>query len=254
MSSELLRSMPMPDALELLPVPSPPAARSAAPRQGGTAAEILAARAAARQEATVSPMEAVDLLARELSAAGQGARRVVVLGTSSNVGTTQTAIALARSLAVGSRVVLAELAVASPNLSVIAADPAAAGFAELVQGSASFGEIVTRDRHSGAHLVMAGRAHVDPETFFGSQRLAIAFEALGRSYERVIIDAGAAEALPLERLARLALRAVLVTDDADDPASAVLRERLLRAGFEHVNVLSGASSGAGAPGDRAAAA
>jgi Mrp family chromosome partitioning ATPase/capsular polysaccharide biosynthesis protein len=249
MSAELLRSMPMPDALELLP-----AARSAAPRQSGTAAEILAARAAARQEAAISPMEAVDLLARELSAAGQGARRVVVLGTSSNVGTTQTAIALARSLAAGSRVVLAELAVASPNLSVIAADPAASGFAELAQGSASFGEIITRDRHSGAHLVMAGRAQVDPETFLGSQRLAIAFEALGRSYERVIIDAGAADALPLERLARLALRAVLVTGDGDDPASAVLRERLLRAGFEHVNVLSGASSGAGAPGDRAAAA
>ena len=253
MSGELLRSMPMPDALELLPA-APPAARSAAPRQSGTAAEILAARGAARQEATVSPMEAVDLLARELSAAGQGARRVAVLGTSSNVGTTQTAIALARSLAAGSRVVLAELAVASPNLSVIAADPAASGFAELVQGSATFGEIITRDRHSGAHLVMAGRAQVDPETFLGSQRLAIAFEALGRSYERVIIDAGAADALPLERLARLALRAVLVTGDGDDPASAVLRERLLRAGFEHVNVLSGASSGAGASGDRAAAA
>jgi hypothetical protein len=60
--------------------------------------------------------------------------------------------------------------------------------------------------------------------------------------------------LPLERLARLALRAVLVTGDGDDPASAVLRERLLRAGFEHVNVLSGVSSGAGASGDRAAAA
>ena len=253
MSGELLRSMPIPDALELLPAP-PPAARSTAPRQSGTAAEILAARAAVRQEAAVSPMEAVDLLARELSAAGQGPRRVAALGTSSNVGTTQTAIALARSLAGGSRVVLAELAVASPNLSVIAADPAASGFAELVQGSASFGEIITRDRHSPAHLVMAGRAQVDPETFLGSQRLAIAFEALGRSYEWVIIDAGPADALPLERLARLALRAVLVTGDGDDPASAVLRERLLRAGFEHVNVLSGASSGAGASGDRAAAA
>jgi len=252
MTAELLRSMPVRDPLDLSPTRDP-VSRLAAPRQDAAAAEWLAFREGAPPEPAVSPAEAVELLARQLSAAGQGARRVAIFGTSRNVGTTQAAIALARSLADGSRVVLAELALASPNLSAIAADPMAPGLAELVQGSATFGEIITRDRHSRAHLVMAGRNEVDPETFFGSQRLAIAFEALGRSYDRVVIDAGAADELPLERLPRLALRAVLVTGDGNESASAVLRERLLRAGFEHVNILSGARSGAGAPGDRAAA-
>jgi hypothetical protein len=70
---------------------------------------------------------------------------------------------------------------------------------QIVQGSASFGEIITRDRHSGAHLVMAGRAQVDSETFLGSQRLAIAFEALGRSYEWVTIDASTSSPARLTR-------------------------------------------------------
>ncbi|HEY7246561.1 MAG TPA: exopolysaccharide transport family protein [Xanthobacteraceae bacterium] len=254
MTAELLRSMPASDPLDLSATPEP-VSRLSPGRQDSAAAERLAtAPAAAPPQPGVSPREASELLARELSAAGQGARRVAVLGTSRNVGTTQAAVALARSLAAGSSVVLAELALASPNLSAIAADPTTPGLAELVQGSATFGEIITRDRHSRAHLVMAGRGQADPETFFTSQRLAIAFEALGRSYDRVIIDAGAAEDWPLERLARLARRAVLVTGDSSESERGALREHLLRAGFEHVSVLSGAPAGAGTPGDRAAAA
>ena len=44
---------------------------------------------------------------------------------------------------------LVDLALGSPNLSVIAADPDAPGIAELAQGSASFGQVITRDRFSG---------------------------------------------------------------------------------------------------------
>jgi len=38
---------------------------------------------------------------------------------------------------------------------VIASDPAAPGLSELVQGAATFGQIITRDRYSRAHLIMA---------------------------------------------------------------------------------------------------
>ena len=69
-----------------------------------------------------------------------------------------TAITLARELAKQARVVLVDLALGAPNLSVIAVDPGAPGIADLVRGTASFGEIITRDRYSRVHLVMAGRA------------------------------------------------------------------------------------------------
>jgi Mrp family chromosome partitioning ATPase len=149
-----------------------------------------------------------------------------------------TAIALARCLAGRSRVVLVELALASPNLSVIAGDPLAPGLSELIQGSATFGEIITRDRHSRAHLVLVGRVPLDAATLMESERLSLAIEALARSYDHVVVDAGAADAVPLERFAVLGPRAVLVTAELDNAATALVRERLLKAGFANVSVLA----------------
>jgi succinoglycan biosynthesis transport protein ExoP len=196
-----------------------------------------------------------DRLVRELSDAGEGARRITVIGTVRNVGTTKTAIAIARSLAGGARVVLVELAVASPNLSAIASDPSAPGISELVAGTATFRQIIIRDRHSRAHLIMAGRAPVDAPAVMDSQRLSIAIEALGRSYDHVIIDVGMADQIALERFAMLAPRAVLVAIDLDSPATALAREQLLKAGFVNVSLLVDAPSGPdiGATGTKAAA-
>ena len=154
--------------------------------------------------------EGIERLAHQLSQGGDDSRRITVIGTVRNIGTTMTAIALARNLASQARVVLVELSVAAPNLSVIASDPASSGLSELVQGSASFGQIITRDRHSRAHLVLAGRAPIDAASLMASQLLAIAIEALARSYDHVIIDAGMAEDIVIERLATLASRAALV--------------------------------------------
>jgi Mrp family chromosome partitioning ATPase len=189
-----------------------------------------------------------------------------VIGAVRNVGTTTTAIALARSLAQQSRVVLVDLAHSpskdgrerpdgAPQLSRIASDPAAPGLAELVLGSASFGQIITRDRYSRVHLIMAGRETVDAAAIMTSQRLSITIEALGRSYDHVIIDAGTAgEAAHqggnarlfdglYERFANLAPRAVLVAPELDNPETALVREHLLSAGFANVSVLVNALQG-----------
>jgi polysaccharide biosynthesis transport protein len=166
------------------------------------------------------------------------------------VGTTTTAIALARSLTAGTRVVLVELAVASPNLSVIASDPSAPGLSELIQGSATFGQIITRDRHSRAHVILAGQVPLDPAILMQSARLSIAIEALARSYDHVVIDAGVADAVPLERFAILAPRAVLVGGE-DSAATALVRDRL--SGFANVSILSETPSTSGKDPARAAA-
>src|SRR6202035_4090320 len=103
------------------------------------------------------PLEAIEALGREIAAAGEAARRVTVVGAARNVGTTVTAITLARSLARRGRVVLVDLALGNPDFAVIASEPSAPGIAELIRGTASFGEVITRDRDSHVHLVMAGR-------------------------------------------------------------------------------------------------
>jgi succinoglycan biosynthesis transport protein ExoP len=255
MSSQLLRTMPM--QAPAAPLPNPTSASVSAPADASRSGELLSsARAMGTARATTGArMVAIERLARELSDAGEGARRITVIGTVRNVGTTMTAIALARSLAGQSRVVLVELAVAAPNLSVIASDPLAPGLSELVQGSATFGQIITRDRHSRAHLIMAGRAAIDAAALMQSQRLSITIEALGRSYDHVVIDAGAADQVPLEHFAILAPRAVLVAADLDNPATALARERLLKAGFANVSIVVDAAFGPdiGATGAKAAA-
>jgi hypothetical protein len=89
-----------------------------------------------------------------------------------------------------------------------------------------------------------------------SQRLAIAVEALARSYDHIIIDAGAMDDVPLGRLAGFAPRAVLVARTAlDSPTTTLARDRLTKAGFAEVSVLVEAPSGPeiGAAGSRAAA-
>ncbi len=201
------------------------------------------------------PLDAVAGLVEELVGAGGAARRIAVFGVRRNVGTTLSAIALARLLAERGRVVLIDLALGSPNLSVIAAEPGASGVAELARGAATVGQIITRDRFSGMHLITAGRPTEDAQAVIGSQPLAIALEALARSYDHVVIDAGALPEIEAERMARLAPRAVLVTDPEDSAGALTARQHMLAAGFGKVSVLEGARATPGhdAAGGRVAA-
>jgi hypothetical protein len=86
-----------------------------------------------------------------------------------------------------------------------------------------------------------------------SPRLVITVEALARSYDHVVINAGTLPDLPLEAMAALAPQAVLVADAPDDPISAAAQEHLLAAGFSAVNMLQGWSAPADGSAARAAA-
>ncbi|HEY4921210.1 MAG TPA: exopolysaccharide transport family protein [Xanthobacteraceae bacterium] len=188
------------------------------------------------------PLRAIEDLAANLRAAGEGGKRIAVYGVSRNVGTTLSAVTLARALARSARVVLIDLAVGAPNLAAIAADPQAPGVAEIVRGMASFGDTITRDKLSRVHLVNAGRIGGDGPAIVASQRLAMFIEALARTYDHVMIDAGATFEAPVERLFRLTPRAVLVTTDETSPATQVARDRLAAAGYGEIAVLDGAAS------------
>ena len=152
----------------------------------------------------------IDAIAASLQQAGDAGRSIAVIGAARDVGTTLSAIALARALARTSRVVLVDLAFASPNIDVISNDPAAPGIADLVRGEASFGDIITRDRVSRLHLVAAGQIGNDAECIFVSQMLWAAIGALAQSYDHLVIDAGAQSETALPPIAQVAPWAVLV--------------------------------------------
>jgi uncharacterized protein involved in exopolysaccharide biosynthesis len=179
----------------------------------------------------------IEQLAETLRAAGQGARKIAVIGTAAGESITLTTLTLARLLARSARVVVVDLAGASPTIAAVSVDSHAPGLAELMQGNASFSEVITRDKLSRLHLVNAGRPGFD-RTLLQSPRLTLAIDALLRVYEHVLLDAGTASDLPAELLTAHA-RAVVVPDASmAQDARKVMSDQLRVAGFSEVDMLS----------------
>jgi uncharacterized protein involved in exopolysaccharide biosynthesis len=219
------------------PVPVPVAAYGLAPTRPN---------AAPTHPALGVAFSAIDELARSLRAAGEGGRRLAVFGVSRSVGTTLTAVTLARALGRDARVVVVDLAVGSPGIAAISTDPQAPGVAEVVRGTASFGDVITRDRLSRVHLIATGQVGGDAAALPSSPRLAMMVEALARTYDYVIIDAGTTFEAPVDRLHRLAPRAVLVATEETGAPTMAARDRLMAAGYGEIEVLDGAASAAAA--------
>ena len=178
----------------------------------------------------------VEQLADDLVGAGAAACKVTVLGTASGDSITRTALTLARLMARQAKVVLVDLSAASPMISAASVDPVAPGLAELMQGEASFTQIITRDRLSRAHLVSAGRPGFD-RAQLQSPRLVLALDALLRVYDHVLLDAGSASDLPADLLMSQA-RAVLVPDVSMSPeARTLMCDQLTEVGFSEVTIL-----------------
>lgn len=227
--------------------PAAPAPQAASPVEAQAEAEIksevasppLAPNADQHVAAMPETISTVEQVAGELRQGGDFGRRVAVMGTVRNVGTTYAAIKLARALVQSANVVLVDLAFNAPNLSVLSSNPNAPGIAELVRGTASFGDIVTRDQHSRLHIVATGKVGNDIVTLASSPMLATVIEALSHSYDHVVIDAGAAGDVASERLAPLAKRVLLVAADPSSAVTRAVRERLLQAGYSDVAVVAG---------------
>ncbi|MGC2779891.1 MAG: lipopolysaccharide biosynthesis protein, partial [Bradyrhizobium sp.] len=191
----------------------------------------------------------------DLLAAGEGARKVTILGTAGGDAVTATALSVARALAHQARVVLVDLAGSPQMLAAASVDPAAPGLIELMLGEASFSAIITKDQATRLHLVNAGRPGAD-RAQLQSPRLALAVDALLRVYDHVLLDAGNAADLPAELLTAGA-RAVVVPDpNLSADARAQMSEQLRAVGFGTVAVLKTPVIGANRnqPGPRGVAA
>src|SRR3954470_21300928 len=188
-------------------------------------------------DADVTEFAEIEQLADSLRAAGAMAKKVTVLGTASGEAITLSTLTLARHLARDARVVVVDLAASSPTMAAVSVDASAPGLAELMQGEASFAQIITRDKVSRLHLVMAGRPGFD-RSLLQSPRVTLAIDALLRAYDHVLLDAGSASDLPAELLTANA-RAVVVPEVSMTPdARALMCEQLGAVGFSEVTMLS----------------
>jgi uncharacterized protein involved in exopolysaccharide biosynthesis/Mrp family chromosome partitioning ATPase len=197
----------------------------------------------------------IEQLAQVLVEAGAAARKVTVLGTAPSDSITWTALTLARLMAQHAKVVVVDLTASSPTLSLTSVDPVAPGLAELMQGEASFAQIITKDRLSRVHLVSAGRPGVD-RAQLQSPRLTLAIDALLRVYDHVLLDAGAASDLPAELLTSRARAIVVPEESMTQDARSLMCDQLRTVGFSEVAMLSKPcrASDAVVPGPRVVAA
>lgn len=178
----------------------------------------------------------IEQLAIELRGAAN-ARKVVMLGAGQNESITLTSLTLARLLARTAKVVLIDLSASSPTLNAVSADPAAPGIADLAGGEASFGQIISKDRLSGLHLIGAGRTGAD-RSRMASPRIGMAIDALMQVYDHILIDAGMASDVPAQLLTSQARAIVVPAAAADEAFRAAYCDQLRAIGFAHVTMLS----------------
>jgi polysaccharide biosynthesis transport protein len=174
---------------------------------------------------------------------GAGAGRIAVLAAAADLDSGEAAIKLARALANGARVVLVGLDQTKNSAVGAISDALAPGLAEFADGSASFRDIIDKDKLSALHVISPGREPSQRIALLSSPRLVPGMVALARSYDYVVIDAGLAEGADLEAIGEIAPRAVLLAGDGAHDATEAARGRLFAAEFDDVIVLTGSSGG-----------
>jgi succinoglycan biosynthesis transport protein ExoP len=190
-------------------------------------------------------LDHIERLAETLRSAGEAGHKVTILGTAAGESITLTALTLARLLARDARVVVVGLAASSPTFAAISVDPSAPGLAELMQGDASYSQIITKDRLSRVHLVNAGRIGFD-RTQLQSPRMTLALDALLRVYDHVLLDAGGASDLPAELLTANARAVVVPEASMPQDARNLMCEQLQSVGFSEVTMLDKPATGSDA--------
>jgi succinoglycan biosynthesis transport protein ExoP len=220
---ELLSGNPMRDAGAMVPA-LPTELPAAAPK-----AWIGAPNAAPNQE-------------RELAALAEHVRnrgRGILVVTSADGGdrAPSVAIALARELGRGARVLFLDCTVGAAPAAGAELDRSAAGFADLLFGVALFGEVIQRDPGSRIHVIPVGRGIRDTAALLAGDRLGIILGALSQTYDHVVLFVPRLAAIEGgARLARFARGVVLVSEEGNEVGEAAVFDALAARGFANVAV------------------
>jgi uncharacterized protein involved in exopolysaccharide biosynthesis/Mrp family chromosome partitioning ATPase len=183
--------------------------------------------------------DAIPALAARLAREARPSSVFVLCPTQTGIRGPAAAIALARALSRERRVVMVDLAASQPSLQGITSDPAAAGLSDLLAGQVEFGQIVTRDRASAAHLVTAGAQARQLPQSAGDPRRATIFEALRRTYDIVLVlcDPVMVRALDADLRAMQPKAIALLTGEGDAAETQAARAYLGDGGLEVVGVV-----------------
>ena len=185
------------------------------------------------------PVSSLDDVTDTLQHDGGADRCVAVFGAAQGMDSSWTALKIARALATNARVVLVGLGSADSAIRATSNEPSASGLAELAAKTASFRDIITKDRQSSLHLISSGQLPTDRGEILVAPNMATSFDALARGYDRVVIAAGAVFGPDLDAISAIAPYAILVAGTLTEAGTASARQHLLDAGFADVTVLGG---------------
>ena len=190
---------------------------------------VVAAEPVTTLPAVSSPMlgstDVIRMLAQSKDSEA-GALRIVVTSARPRRFVGPATLRLARTLALNARTILVDVdrdrpAVLAPNMALITTpdtDATPAGLSDLLQGQATFAEIIHRDNGSRLHVVPTGEARL-PEASDDDFRLVL--DALAETYDYVLLHTPAA-AHPVTMMLASSVDVVMVMADADadtDPES-----------------------------------
>ena len=181
---------------------------------------------------------ALKILAATILRSGTGPGKITMLGNNNADAVTRSALSLGRALSESAKTVLIDLSASRliRDASVAATAP---GLIDLVQGKASFGDIISKDNNSDLHLVLAGSGASAGHPSLSSPRLIMTVDALSRVYDFVVLDAGQAADLPVSLLASNAQAVVIPTKTMTASDRHEMREQLLAAGFADATMVEG---------------
>lgn len=179
-------------AMPAFPERVPPPAAAAPPARW---ADDRAMRRMMPQEPTLVPEivdrveESLTVIAADIVASGEKRILVTLADDSDRAGRPLGAVALARSLArTDARVVLVDLRSDGANAESMGEGSGLPGFSDLLDGAASFAQVIFRDRRSRAHFIPAGREPVTPK-LIDTEQLETVLSALAMTYDYLLIDA-----------------------------------------------------------------
>jgi succinoglycan biosynthesis transport protein ExoP len=200
------------------------------------------------------PVTAIEEFAHNLRQVGFAGSQMAFFAAAPELNGSGVAVKFARALARDARVVLVGFGSGDAAIKEISSDPNAPGLAELAAGTASFGDIITKDRASHLNLIASGGAGAARSALLSAPSMAGNFKALGLAYAHVIVDAGTLGEPDTAAIARLAPHAMLLVETLSNLATAKARESLINSGFDDVTILVAGKSEPAAQATVAAAA
>ncbi|MFN3623231.1 MAG: GumC family protein [Hyphomicrobium sp.] len=144
----------------------------------------------ARDAVGVQIVQSIPDLAHHLVAHPQdiGGFRALMTGSAEQLDVGTEAIELAKAIAdAGSDVILVDWSPEGQGIAGSLGLEPRVGFNELLQGKATFEDVVTRIPASGAHFIAAGAAVRDRDTLLDPDRVNLTLDALDTAYDQILI-------------------------------------------------------------------